>query len=84
MSVGASENVAVGASVDVPIGVRGFVVCDAVEIAGVITADLAVEIAAEVTIASAMGLHDVLLLAVAFRRSPWGVCGRQLNVCGSQ
>ena len=64
-----------GASVDVSSGVRGFVIGDVVEIAGESAADLAVEIASEIAMASAMGLHDVPLLAAAFRRSPWDVCG---------
>ena len=45
--------------------------------------DLAVEIAVEIAMASAMGLHGVPLLAAAFRGSPWNVRGSPWSVRGS-
>ena len=78
MSVGVSVGFAVGASMDLFVGDRGlpwYAMGAAV--------DLAVKIAAEVAMASAMGLHGVPLLATAFRGSPWNVRGSPWNVRGS-
>ena len=44
---------------------------------------VAVEIAVEIAMASAMGLHGVPLLAAAFRGSPWNVRGSPCSVRGS-
>ena len=74
MSVSVSVGFAVGASMDVSVGDRGlpwYAVGAAV--------DLAVKIAAEVAMASAMGLHGVPLLAAAFRGSPWNVAWKPVK-----
>ena len=47
-----------------------------------IAADLAVEIALEIVMASTMGLRGVPLLAAAFRGSPWNVRGSPWSVRG--
>ena len=54
-----------------------------VEIAVEIAVALAVEIAVEITMARAMGLHGVPLLAAAFHGSTWNVRGSPWSVRGT-
>ena len=74
-SVGESRDVfvgvAVGAAVDAAVGDHGL---------PRYVGGAAVEIAVEITMASAMGLHDVPLLAAAFNGSPWSVRGNPWRV----
>ena len=71
MFVGVSVGVAVGASVDVYVADRGLpwhIVGAAV--------DLAVDISANGSMASCMGLHGVTRFPTQLRRSPWNVRGK--------
>ena len=76
---------AVGIVVGLSVVPRPAVVCRwclpwvAVEIA----VNLAVEITVEIAMSSAMGLHDVPVLAAAFHGSPWNVRGSPWSVRGS-
>ena len=53
------------------------------EIAVDLAVDLTVDLVVEIAMASAMGLHDVPLLAATFRGSPWNVRGTPWSVRGS-